>query len=664
MSLAYLQRRDFARVLVVINQSLVLAEKTNFKRGAGYAHLRKGWYYYETNTQEAEKEWQLSATAFETAHDTMGLIKTYLNLTDLYANKIGNQNGVLDLAYKLLAISEKRNDKGLMADSYHSLGASYGALGNFLEGNKNMEEAIRLYRELKDTLRIAQASMILGLSYASQKNFSQSEELLTYGRTLAKKLGQPEWLLYIAYKWTGGSYEDEANAAESAGDTPVARIKREKALRYYDSAIAYAHDPSFLSELFGNLGWLNRTLQRFSIAKVFFTKGLAAAENSDSKKDIASNMEGLSEIYSFEGDYKKALEYYKRSKNIQDSLSQKEASDNLIQKKIQFDNEKKLAIAKAEQEERDAEAQRDRNFQYFIIALLAVLVLAGLIIAFIQSRNSRQQRQANRRLETAYSELKSAQAQLIQSEKMASLGELTAGIAHEIQNPLNFVNNFSDVNKDLLAEMNDEIDKGNLNEVKAIAKDVIDNEEKINHHGKRADAIVKGMLQHSQKSTGQKEPTDINALCNEYLRLAYHGLRAKEKTFNTEIKTDFDKSIGKINIVPQDIGRAILNLINNSFYAVNEKSKQGVPGYEPTVIVGTRTLQGKIEISVKDNGNGIPGSIKEKIFQPFFTTKPAGQGTGLGLSLSYDIIKVHGGEIMMETKEDEGSVFVILLPIA
>ena len=259
-------------------------------------------------------------------------------------------------------------------------------------------------------------------------------------------------------------------------------------------------------------------------------------------------------------------------------------------------------------------------------------------------------------------ELKSTQSQLIQSEKMASLGELTAGIAHEIQNPLNFVNNFSEVNKELLAEMKDEMNKGNIDDAKEIANDVIANEEKINHHGKRADAIVKGMLQHSRSSSGVKEPTDINKLADEYLRLAYHGLRAKDKKLNADFKTDFDKSAGKINIVPQDIGRVLLNLINNAFYAVNERQKTDGENYKPIVSIQTKKMNNSVEITVTDNGNGIPASIKDKIFQPFFTTKPTGQGTGLGLSLSYDIVKAHGGELKVETKQGEGSEFSIQLP--
>ena len=245
---------------------------------------------------------------------------------------------------------------------------------------------------------------------------------------------------------------------------------------------------------------------------------------------------------------------------------------------------------------------------------------------------------------------------------MASLGELTAGIAHEIQNPLNFVNNFSEINKELLVEMKEEMDKGNVEEAKAIANDVIDNEEKINFHGKRADSIVKGMLQHSRSSGGQKEPMDINALADEYLRLAYHGLRAKDKSFNAMMKTDFDETIGNVSIIPQDIGRVVLNLINNAFYVVDEKKKQLGNGYEPTVAVSTRKTGDKVFVSVADNGNGIPPKVLDKIFQPFFTTKPAGQGTGLGLSLAYDIVKAHGGELKVETKVGEGSEFIIQLP--
>jgi signal transduction histidine kinase/ligand-binding sensor domain-containing protein len=273
-------------------------------------------------------------------------------------------------------------------------------------------------------------------------------------------------------------------------------------------------------------------------------------------------------------------------------------------------------------------------------------------------------------IEKAYTELKATQSQLIQSEKMASLGELTAGIAHEIQNPLNFVNNFSEINSELIAEMKEEIAKGNLEEVKTIANTIDENEKKIIFHGKRADGIVKGMLQHSRSSSGVKELTDINALADEYLRLAYHGLRAKDKSFNASMKTEFDESLGKVSVVPQDIGRVILNLITNAFYAVYEKKKSTFAEasvdkqYEPTVTVSTKKIGDKVEIRVKDNGNGIPQKVLDKIFQPFFTTKPAGAGTGLGLSMSYDIItKAHNGEIKVVTKEGEGTEFIVVLPM-
>jgi len=309
----------------------------------------------------------------------------------------------------------------------------------------------------------------------------------------------------------------------------------------------------------------------------------------------------------------------------------------------------------------------------FYILLLAATVFG--VDRFMRNRLIRRERERSRafkleqakKIEKAYNELKATQSQLIQSEKMASLGELTAGIAHEIQNPLNFVNNFSEVSVELVDEMKQELAVGSWQSAGEIAEDIKQNLEKINHHGKRADAIVKGMLQHSRISNGQKESTDINALADEYLRLAYHGLRAKDKSFNATMKTDFDESIGNINVIPQDIGRVILNLITNAFYAVNEKKTQANSDsdehkYEPTVTLKTRLKNSKIEISVRDNGNGIPQKVLDKIFQPFFTTKPAGQGTGLGLSLSYDILKAHGGVLEVETKEGIGTEFIIVLP--
>ncbi|WP_153801176.1 sensor histidine kinase [Foetidibacter luteolus] len=320
----------------------------------------------------------------------------------------------------------------------------------------------------------------------------------------------------------------------------------------------------------------------------------------------------------------------------------------------------------ANKQQKKAELERQERLREEQLYRITEAQKAELeIIVAERTAELTQQKEA---LEKSLEELKAAQAQLIHSEKMASLGELTAGIAHEIQNPLNFVNNFSQVSVELMDEMQMELDNGNKEEAFAIAEDIKQNLSKISHHGNRADAIVKGMLMHSRKNTGQKEPTDINALADEYLRLSYQGLRAKDKSFNASLSMDFDKTIGKISVVPQDIGRVLLNLFNNAFYAVNEKKKLMGDDYKPTVSVTTKRLSSPLgevdtQIVIYDNGTGIPQKVMDKIFQPFFTTKPSGQGTGLGLSLSYDIIsKGHNGKLSVNTKENEFTEFTIELP--
>ena len=302
--------------------------------------------------------------------------------------------------------------------------------------------------------------------------------------------------------------------------------------------------------------------------------------------------------------------------------------------------------------------------------VFTLICIAGLVgILFVVTNLFQSKKEAaillknkkNQQLETALQKLHLTQAQLVQSEKLASLGELTAGIAHEIQNPLNFVNNFSDVSKELLEELRQEYLKGNHESVQELLTDITHNLDKIYLHVRRADGIVKGMLQHSRSSNGQKTPIDINALCDEYMRLAYHGLRAKDKLFNAQFTLEVDENIGLISVVAEDFGRVLLNLLNNAFYAVNEKSRKGIEGYTPQVFVRTQKQDANVRIIVEDNGMGIPDSIKEKIFQPFFTTKPTGQGTGLGLSLSYDIVKAHGGELKVESTEGKGTSFLIQL---
>ncbi|PWU22615.1 hypothetical protein C5B42_05570 [Candidatus Cerribacteria bacterium 'Amazon FNV 2010 28 9'] len=309
-------------------------------------------------------------------------------------------------------------------------------------------------------------------------------------------------------------------------------------------------------------------------------------------------------------------------------------------------------------------AEKERNQNRVRTYSLIVILFFLLTLAYILYRNATRRKKDAASIQKAYDELKSTQSQLIQSEKMASLGELTAGIAHEIQNPLNFVNNFSEVNQELFDEMETEFKNGNATEAYAIASNIRQNLEKINQHGKRAESIVKGMLLHSRASTGQKEPTDLNALADEYLRLSYHGMRAKDKSFNCEIRTQFDPTTSKVNIIPQDIGRVMMNLYNNAFYSLAEKMKKQGNDFGPLLVVKTSHEKSKAEILIRDNGLGIAPEILGKIFQPFFTTKPTGQGTGLGLSLSYDIItKEHSGSVSVESRPGEGAEFKIQLPL-
>jgi signal transduction histidine kinase len=427
-----------------------------------------------------------------------------------------------------------------------------------------------------------------------------------------------------------------------------------EAKKYYRLSIKTnieTESPDFEGMAFQALADISMKAGNVDSALFFSRQALKIYQNINDTLGLIAAYSSLSSALDASYETDSAYQYLKKAITLKDALN-KEGRIKSFQL-AGFNEQLKLEEQKAEQL-RTITKIRTWSF----VAGIAVL----LFMSAIFYRNYRRQRKDKTTIENAFKDLKSTQSQLIQSEKMASLGELTAGIAHEIQNPLNFVNNFSEVNKELMAEMREEIKKGNYEEVNAIAKDVEDNQEKINQHGKRADAIVKGMLQHSRSSTGVKELTGINALADEYLRLCYHGLRAKDKSFNATIKTDFDNAIGKILVIPQDIGRVLVNLINNAFYAVTEKRKEDIGGYEPTVTITTKKIADTVELKVIDNGNGIPQKVLDKMFQPFFTTKPAGQGTGLGLSLSYDVIKAHGGEIKVETKEGEFTAFVIQLP--
>jgi two-component system, NtrC family, sensor kinase len=525
------------------------------------------------------------------------------------------------------------------------------------------KEGRRIGLEAGNDFRVTVGDMVLSTNYLM---LNQPDSALIYareGESYAKQGGVTKYLAYIwsvmgdIYRGKGNDslalyyYHQSLQMGNVTGNFSSVAATYEKLITYYiernksDSVLYYA---SINLPAIKSLGAVTSFVaSEVNLGKAY--QHLATAYSMKEKEDSTNK-------------------YLQLALTVKDSLTAEKLKRLAAFQRLTLDEQVRL-----QNEEKERIAAGNKRRLYLLLAGIGVaVIIIGLIY-----RNNRQKQRAYNLLQrqkeetdlqrekaaTALEELKSTQSQLIQSEKMASLGELTAGIAHEIQNPLNFVNNFSEVSGELITELVDEVNKGNTAEVKAIAGDLQGNLEKILHHGKRADAIVKGMLQHSRSSSGTKEPTDINELADEYLRLAYHGLRAKDHSFNATLKTSFDESVGNISIIPQDMGRVLLNLLTNAFYAVNEKAKQGLQRYEPAVEVSTKKTGAKVEVKVSDNGNGIPPHISEKIFQPFFTTKPTGQGTGLGLSLSYDIVKAHGGELKVETKEGGGATFILQLPI-
>ncbi len=538
------------------------------------------------------------------------------------------------------------------------MGHLYGTTGNTDKQISNYFTAISLGESVPDTGLLALADMNLGHAYI---NLNKSDSALLFEQRALDLFSK---LPFNGRKYEGVTFTYIGNIYQQKGNFKLARDA------YLEGVKANTEHNNFtnLEITYLSLGGLYLTLKKSDSSLVYALKALETAKSIGQPGYMADAYKFLSTVYSYQKNNDSTLKYLQLYTALNDSLNTVDRKNLLAYQNVGFDEQ--IRLQKLEEEKIQTQT---RIRTYSMLAGIIVFML----ITFLLYRNNRNRKKANgllrtqkeeiaeqkQNLEQTLSNLKATQSQLIQSEKMASLGELTAGIAHEIQNPLNFVNNFSEVNKEMIAEMKEEIAKGNYDEVKIIADDVEANEEKINHHGKRAGAIVKGMLQHSQSSTGKKEPTDINALADEYLRLSYHGLRAKDKEFNATMKTDFDETIGKINIIPQDIGRVLLNLYNNAFYAVSKRQEAEGKEYEPTVSVTTKKSENSVVITVSDNGNGIPQKIVDKIFQPFFTTKPTGQGTGLGLSLSYDIVKTHGGEIKVLTKENEATEFIIQLPV-
>ncbi len=624
----------------------------------------------------------------KTSADTIK-IKTVFSLAVYYGNH--KPDCALHYARQMVNLAQKSGNKYYETVALGEVGNALGHLGSYTKALEMELKSLQVAEQLKERREERMGFAYLQIGLLDQANGRHANAIANFQKCIRyRKLdGTLDKGIYGLFSQIGSAWLELKNL--------------DSALFYAQKGYSYfLQSPNKIrgSLVFNVLGNVYAKMGNSKLAKNNYRTAIAKDMEIQSNYPQAQSYLGLATLFREEGQKDSCIFYAQKSLQLSRDYNiasyaikgyefltemyemQKEPDSTLKYMKLMVaQKETVFSQAKVQQYEMLLfdEDQRQQQLKEAQIAytnkiktyILLAIILTSLLIAFILYRNNLQKQKANARLhhqqaktQRALDELKHTQAQLIQQEKMASLGELTAGIAHEIQNPLNFVNNFSEVNKELLLEMKDEIGKGNIEEVKSIADDLISNQEKINHHGKRADAIVKGMMQHSKTNTGQKEPTDINALADEYLRLSYHGLRAKDKTFNATLQTDFDKSIGKINIVSQDIGRVLLNLYNNAFYAVNEKKKTANENYKPIVTVSTKAVKlpsgdSGVLLTVKDNGNGIPQNIVDKIFQPFFTTKPTGQGTGLGLSLSYDIIKAHGGEIKVETKDGEGTTFIV-----
>jgi signal transduction histidine kinase len=558
-----------------------------------------------------------------------------LGIMSIVAGQQGNLPGSLELGFEALQLADDHHLESFIGLALDGIAKVYFILEDYAE-------AIKYWRKLalNHVYNIGRPYAYMGIG----NGFYELNQLDSANFYAERSIDEFDSLNY-----------EEPLVYQLVGNIKIKSGRSSDALNYYRKSLQISlrkniHRAS--TQAYCKIAALFKNINEPDSAIFFAKKGLEESQLVAQKKTIYEAAALLSELYEPK-DTRESLRYLKIADTYKDSLVGA-GSIHAVQVLVaqQKEHQKEIHDAKAKYQ-----AQLK---QYVLVGGLA----AVLIFAAIQYRNNRQKQLANKVLENTLNNLRSTQQQLIQQEKMASLGELTAGIAHEIQNPLNFINNFAQVNEEFIEEAEDAIKKGQPGEAMSILRNLKDNQEKINQHGQRADSIVKGMLQHSRSSSGQKEPTDINALIDEYSRLSYHGWRAKDNAINISLKKSFDPSINSISIVPQDMCRVILNLCNNAFYAVSEKKKIQPGEYEPTVEVSTAQMDHKVEIKIKDNGSGIPNAATKKIFQPFFTTKPAGQGTGLGLSLSYDIIKSIGGEIRVESKEAEGSIFTIVIPLS
>ncbi|WP_380293468.1 ATP-binding protein [Hyunsoonleella rubra] len=660
------RQNNFEEALQTSQKGIKLSEELNQPYLVFLFMSRKMTYLNDLGRQEEVSRIEAELVEFIAKNkdaNTIGLITS----TMAFGYRLSGRHALaIEYYSQAIEIFEQSKDTMMLAHSYNRIAFAYAHLEMFDKSVEMHEKsiAIREHKNDKEALINDYNSAVFPYFYI--KNYSKAREYMK----LALETTDKQRLIYLKARQKSLEAQILMDQEQYAEAVPIIQSSLDTYLehnRFQSMPFAYM----FLARCYYNLEnypeALKNALLSFKI------------ENANNRHRIRVKHEItllIAEIYNKMGDQGNAYRYMKIHHDLRDANDKLDAANRLADAKVLSIIEKSQNRIDAIEKEKEQSVQRNRVQRLWLFSITGGL-LSALLLALLLYRNNKSKQKANKLLQAQKEEiqntlkqLEATQSQLIQSEKMASLGELTAGIAHEIQNPLNFVNNFSEVSNELIDEMNEEIQKEDYDEVKAIASDLRLNLEKINHHGKRADGIVKGMLQHSRSSGTTKEPTDINKLADEYLRLAYHGLRAKDKSFNATMQTNFDESIGKIDVIPQDMGRVILNLITNAFYACTERSRSAVTEkkkehptvYEPTVTITTKKAGNNISISVKDNGNGIPKSVLDKIFQPFFTTKPTGQGTGLGLSLSYDIVKAHGGELKVNTIENEGTEFIILLP--
>lgn len=592
---------------------------------------------------------------------------------------------------RAIGLYERLNIVNKLGRCYSGIAIGYQQKSNFPMALFYQQKSLKILEEQKNYTSMAYTVLNMANTYNNIGDKDRSESLYLQAIELAKKNQLRNVELY-AYTNLSGLYEvhaiwqksydfaikaadlgavlgDQGMQATSLSRASMALVylnQPEKALALSQEAITLADSsgqPLNINQAYSGMGRVLRSQGKWNEAIPFYEKGFEPLKDANLyTQNMGDLFKELSDCYEKTGNYSKALELYQQSAAITDSVRSRENIQKATELTMNYEFEKKEQAAKARQEAKDEIADA-RQMALIIGLILSLILIIGAVYAYYNKQKANIRLQAQKKeIEDTFEKLKNTQAQLIQAEKMASLGELTAGIAHEIQNPLNFVTNFSEVSTDMIDELKEEMDKGDEAEVSAIARDIKQNLQKIHHHGQRAAAIVKGMLDHSRSNSGKKEAVDINFLSEEYLRLAYHGLKAKDSSFNSEIKSELDTTIIKIMAVPQDMGRVLQNLINNALYAVAEKQKMSPENYKPFIKLTTEKVGNFVQIKVRDNGNGIPDAVKDKIFQPFFTTKPTGEGTGLGLSLSYEIItKGHGGELTVETTVGEGTEFIIRL---